>query len=289
MFKLIVDYVFLFFFFSVIGWTIESTYRSFGEKKIINTGFLNGPLCPIYGTGCLIFQICLVPLSQPIKERFWLVLPLGVALADTLEYVTSFLMEKLFHARWWDYSDNFLNINGRICFKHSCYWAVFAFAYTYLVAPIYTFAMDFIPQETRTAVVFVILAVFTVDFILTLKAAVNINRLMTKLSALRQSLLYTTEFVKSKVENIMDTAENKYERLFSGSDKAYLWKNEKISQLSEIRSQYEKLKSAGSKTTSRMFTNFTNIRKTADSAIKDIENAWKDIKAKFKSGDGEMM
>ena len=137
MLDVIINYVFMFFVFSAIGWAIECTYRSLGEKKIINSGFLYGPMCPIYGTGCLVFELILVPLSEPIEKRLIPVLLLGMVLADIVEYATSYIMEKLFNARWWDYSNNFLNLHGRICFKHTCYWAIFAFVYVYLIAPVY--------------------------------------------------------------------------------------------------------------------------------------------------------
>ena len=110
----IANYIFMFFFFSAVGWTVECTYRSLGEKRVINSGFNHGPICPIYGTGMLVLNVCLLPLSQPAEKRFWLVILLGMVLADTVEYLTSYLMEKLFHARWWDYSDKPFNLNGRI-------------------------------------------------------------------------------------------------------------------------------------------------------------------------------
>lgn len=291
MFEKIINYIFLFVVFSVIGWTIESTYRSIGEKKIVNTGFLNGPLCPIYGTGCLVFHIFLVPIADklPLEKSVWLVLLLGVVLADTVEYITSVLMEKLFHARWWDYSNNFLNINGRICFKHSCYWAVFAFLYTYIISPLYIFAMSFIPQQVRTVLVFIILAVFIVDLILTVKAAADINKMMTKLSGLKQSVYYAAEVIRSKAEDIKDTAENKYQELIAGKGSLTDLKEEKFKQYYEIKAQYEKLKSAGSRSASRLIRNFGQLGKIADDTLTDIEKTWQDIKSKFKDNEDEMM
>ena len=112
MFDTIINYVFMFFVFSAIGWAIECTYRSLGERRIINSGFLYGPMCPIYGTGCLVFDVCLVPISAPIEKRLILVLLLGMLLADIVEYATSYIMEKLFNARWWDYSNRKFNIKN---------------------------------------------------------------------------------------------------------------------------------------------------------------------------------
>lgn len=282
MFDTIINYVFMFFVFSAIGWAIECTYRSLGERRVINSGFLYGPMCPIYGTGCLVFDICLVPISAPIEKRIIIVLLLGMVLADAVEYITSYLMEKLFNARWWDYSNNFLNLHGRICFKHTCYWAIFAFAYVYLIAPLYRYALTFISQEIRTIAVFVILAIFAVDLTFTVKAAADINKLMRKLSGLKSTVL-------SKTEAIKNTAEDKYEELRSSTDKFSEWKDDINRQYLEIITQYKKLDSKENKSANRLLTIYSTIRKAADDSMRDIEDTWNNIKAFFSDSDGEMM
>ena len=282
MFDTIINYAFMFFVFSAIGWAIECTYRSLGERRVINSGFLYGPMCPIYGTGCLVFDICLVPISAPIEKRIIIVLLLGMVLADAVEYITSYLMEKLFNARWWDYSNNFLNLHGRICFKHTCYWAIFAFAYVYLIAPLYRYALTFISQEIRTIAVFVILAIFAVDLTFTVKAAADINKLMRKLSGLKSTVL-------SKTEAIKNTAEDKYEELRSSTDKFSEWKDDINRQYLEIITQYKKLDSKENKSANRLLTIYSTIRKAADDSMRDIEDTWNNIKAFFSDSDGEMM
>lgn len=279
MFDVIINYVFMFFIFSAIGWAVECTYRSLGEKKIINSGFLYGPMCPIYGTGCLVFELILVPLAQPIEKRLIPVLLLGMVLADIVEYATSYIMEKLFNARWWDYSNNFLNLHGRICFKHTCYWAIFAFVYVYLIAPVYQYVLSFIPQNVRTIAVLVILAVLAVDLTLTVKAAADINKLMKKLKAFRTT-------VSEKADLIKDAAENKYEELLSSTDKLTELRQELSKQYSEILSGFKEL-SAKNKAANRLLSIYSSIRKAADDTVKDIENMWNDIKSFFTDTDNE--
>lgn len=273
MFDLIINYVFMFFIFSAIGWAIECTYRSLGEKKIINSGFLYGPMCPIYGTGCLVFELILVPLSQPIEKRVIPVLLLGMVLADIVEYATSYIMEKLFNARWWDYSNNFLNLHGRICFKHTCYWAIFAFVYVYLIAPVYQYVLSFIPQNVRTIAVFVILAVLAVDLTLTVKAAADISKLMKKLKAFRAT-------VSEKADLIKDTAENKYEELLVSKDMLTEVKQELSKQYSDILAGFKELTSKN-KAANRLMNIYSSVRKAAEDTVKDIENIRNDIKAFF--------
>lgn len=279
MLNVIINYVFMFFVFSAIGWAIECTYRSLGEKKIINSGFLYGPMCPIYGTGCLVFELILVPLSQPIEKRLIPVLLLGMVLADIVEYATSYIMEKLFNARWWDYSNNFLNLHGRICFKHTCYWAIFAFVYVYLIAPVYQYALSFIPQNVRTIAVLVILAVLAVDLTLTVKAAADISKLMKKLDAFKAA-------VSEKAELIKSTAENKYDELLAGTDRLSELRKEMTKQYSDIYAGFKEL-TANNKAAKRLLLIYSSIIKAAEDTVKDIENIWKDVKSFFTDTDNE--
>ena len=269
MFETVINYVFMFFFFSAVGWTVECTYRSLGERRVINTGFLHGPMCPIYGTGMIVMNICLVPLSQPAEKRFWLVILLGMVLIDTVEYLTSFLMEKLFHARWWDYSNNFLNIHGRICFKHTVYWAIFAVVYVYLIAPLYDYLLTFIPQNVRTVSVFVILAVFFVDLFITVKAAANIQNLMTKLEKLKQSALAVPETIKGTADMFNE------------------WKADASAKYSEVRSQFDRLtdgerKEAYAKDTKRLLIMNAGLRKNVTKRMNELERIYEELKAKYK-------
>lgn len=131
------DYVLYFFFYSFLGWVVETIYCSIGEKKFVNRGFLTGPLCPIYGTGAVVFGVCLMPFYNKFGYSKWyiilLVVLLGMLLADVVEFFTSLIMEKLFNARWWDYSNEKFNIQGRICLKHTLYWGLASGIFIYVV------------------------------------------------------------------------------------------------------------------------------------------------------------
>ncbi|MFR3797856.1 MAG: putative ABC transporter permease [Christensenellales bacterium] len=104
-------YVLLFFACSFLGWCMEVTCKLVQFGRFINRGFLLGPLCPIYGTGAVLMAYFLPLWTTQVESTFLLAL----VLCGTLEYITSWLMEKLFHARWWDYSQKHFNINGRVC------------------------------------------------------------------------------------------------------------------------------------------------------------------------------
>ena len=265
----IVNYVFMFFFFSAVGWTVECTYRSLGEKRVINSGFNHGPLCPIYGTGMLVLNVCLMPLSQPVEKRFWLVILIGMLLCDTVEYMTSYLMEKLFHARWWDYSNNFMNLHGRICLKHTIYWAIFSVIYVYVIAPLYDFVIGFIPQNVRFWAVVVILIVFSVDLFLTVKAAIDIQNLMMKLEKLKQSALALPETIRGTADMFNE------------------WRTDASEKYAEVRGQFEKLtsgerKEAYAKDTKRLLLMNSGLYKSVNKRMTELERIYEELKAKYK-------
>lgn len=103
-------YVFWLALYGFIGWVYESILCSVKAKKWINRGFLHGPYCPIYGFGAVTVLLVLGRIGNPVMLFF-----LGALLTCTLEYLTSWVMEKLFHARWWDYHYMKFHINGRVC------------------------------------------------------------------------------------------------------------------------------------------------------------------------------
>lgn len=135
-----VDMILYFFIYSFCGWLMESIYCSIPARRLINRGFLNGPLCPIYGSGVLLILIFLIPVRDhvsPLGIALPVVFLAGIALASAVEYATSWAMEKLFHARWWDYSHFKHNLNGRICLPISLAWGGLATVFLYLVQPFF--------------------------------------------------------------------------------------------------------------------------------------------------------
>ncbi len=133
----IVLYIALFLLYSVGGWVLEVIYCMIYDTRInkkltiTNRGFLNGPYCPIYGSAAIMMALTLTPLA----ERPVLLFFVGILVCDGVEYVTSYIMEKVFNARWWDYSHEFLNVNGRICFKHSMIWGILSLVFIKYIHP----------------------------------------------------------------------------------------------------------------------------------------------------------
>ncbi len=129
---------FIFFVeFSFLGWVWESIYCAYAHKKWCNRGFLYGPICPIYGVACVLGIALLEYIDRhnlPML-KWWQTLLLAMAVSAILEYAISFTLEKLFHARWWDYSNVPLNINGRVSLPTACGFGVGGLFVMYIVAP----------------------------------------------------------------------------------------------------------------------------------------------------------
>ena len=120
---LVAQYFIAFIFFSFAGWIYECVYCTIKEKHWENRGFLFGPICPIYGTAAVLAMLLFGHFPAFVNKYntpVWLVFIICAVLSAILEYATSFTLERLFHAVWWDYSDIPLNVNGRICLPATC-------------------------------------------------------------------------------------------------------------------------------------------------------------------------
>jgi len=127
-------YLFLFAFFSIIGWILEVVFRSFHARTFVNPGFLRGPYLPIYGIGALILTFCATHLQGSnllVKGLVYLFVTTG------LEFITGFIFDGCLHFPLWDYSGQRFRIKNYVCLQFSIYWLILAFAFEYLVLPFY--------------------------------------------------------------------------------------------------------------------------------------------------------
>lgn len=169
--------IFLWFLlYSCIGWIYETILCSVKERRFINRGFLNGPYCPIYGVGAVVNLLALGRFTNPAVLFF-----AGAIMDCTLEYITSWGMEKLFHARWWDYSKKFLNINGRVCLLGAVAFGAFSVVLVLFMHPSFEDKLSFITPEARDILFWVLLALFVGDNVYTLIGFSPFNKLMGKI------------------------------------------------------------------------------------------------------------
>jgi len=164
--------IWLFFIYAFLGWCTEVVYAGAKQGVFVNRGFLNGPLCPIYGCGVLTVLVILLPLRDNLAILF-----IGsVLLTSVLELITGFLMEKLFHQRWWDYTDEPFNIGGYICLRFSLLWGAACVLIVDVIHPLILKAIQWIPDNISAPILFVFGAVFVTDVIVTVATVAKLNQ-----------------------------------------------------------------------------------------------------------------
>lgn len=165
----------LFFIYSIAGWIMESVNISIRNKKITNRGFLVGPYCPIYGWGVVLITILLQRYHEDIVTTFFL----SILICGTLEYATSYFMEKIFKARWWDYSQRKFNINGRICLETLIPFGIAGTFILYIANPFIMKYINMIPELGLHIFTVVFLLIYVTDMIVSFKIILNLKE-MTK-------------------------------------------------------------------------------------------------------------
>ncbi len=178
--------------YSFIGWILETVYCSILSGKFEERGFLNGPLVPIYGFGAMIILATLLPYAfNPV-----LVFILGLILTSSLEYLTSYIMEKAFKMRWWDYSEMFMNINGRVCLLNSTMFGALSLVLVEYIHPVIVDLVANISIEYLNYIAFTLFVVVIIDFIASLRATLNLQSRLFELNNIK----YEIDKLKSKLE-----------------------------------------------------------------------------------------
>ena len=173
-----------FLIYSCLGWCLEVIYAAVTTGQLVNRGFLNGPVCPIYGFGMVIVLFALTPLSHSL-----LLLYLGgVILPSALELMGGWALYKLYHTRWWDYSDYPFNIGGYICLEFSLLWGVGTLIVMKLVHPIIADAVALIPPLVGLILMFLLYGIYAADTIATAFAASDLARDLDALEKVADSM-----------------------------------------------------------------------------------------------------
>lgn len=165
----------LFWIFSVFGWIMEIIVCSIDEKRLVNRGFLLGPYCPIYGFGGIAMLVL-----YPYRNDPYACFVLALAICSIIEYVTGYLMEKIFKVRFWDYSKESFNLNGRICLRNSI-----AFGFLGLICTSYVYPMLFnlLGKLSDISLIIISTGVFvitTIDIIVSCNVMNSIKKKITK-------------------------------------------------------------------------------------------------------------
>lgn len=193
--------------YSLLGWIVETIYCSVLDGYFVERGFLNGPLCPIYGFGALFVLLLLNQYSDNVV----IVFIFGMIYTTIIEYITSFIMEKLFKMRWWDYSDYKFNIRGRVCLRNSF---LFGFLCVVLIEIIHPFTENIMTRIPITIIYLLsicILISVLVDLFISINSIVNLNRKLEEIHYVKEEIwikLYEEGIVR-KLENLRVITDSK--------------------------------------------------------------------------------
>lgn len=208
------DFYHVFYFlliYSILGWIWEVFYVFLDTDKLVNRGFLNGPLCPIYGIGATMVYLFL----SPIADNLGLLYIGGVILPTVVEYITGAVMENLFHASWWDYSDRKFNLKGRICLQVSLGWGLFSVVMIRAIHPIIYDVVEAIPYKIGIILASVTIAFILSDLVITVSHVAKFNEKLEKLGRAKDELrmrLENASIFETKEEILLKLklSENEY-------------------------------------------------------------------------------
>lgn len=172
MLQIVVPYLWYFFVYSFLGWCVEVLFAAFQKGLFVNRGFLNGPICPIYGSGLVVVLLCLAPL----KDNMVLLYIGSVLITTFVELVTGIAMEKLFHQRWWDYSKLPLNIGGHVCLLFSLVWGFACMLIVLVLHPMLARLIGMIPQTISFVLLGLYIALFLTDICVSIATAAKLNK-----------------------------------------------------------------------------------------------------------------
>lgn len=186
-------YFLLFIIYSFLGWLMEVIRIHSLSKKWVNRGFLIGPYCPIYGSGCILIILLLESSKNDLLGLFLK----AILICSLLEYFTSYLMEKVFNARWWDYSEKPFNINGRICLETMIPFGILGTLMIYVINPFIAGKLELIPKNILIIIAILVFILFLIDFIVSFKVIFETK--MTIKKEVKDNTEEITKIVKEKL------------------------------------------------------------------------------------------
>lgn len=272
---------YFFFIYCFFGWIWESCYVSVKTRHPVNRGFLNGPVIPIYGTAATaIFLTFYNPAMIGLVEHTGLreyvtIFTVGMLVASLLEFVTSYVMEKLFHAKWWDYSDIPLNLQGRVCLPVSIFWGALSVVLVKVLHPLVGGWIDRIPRMAGEVAGYVISVLFLADLVLTVVTTVQLDKKITSLHKLREEI-YELAMGRKRHE-LTEELKERWSRLRGAELLARLDSSE--AKAKEMISRYKNMTMDALQrmTYRRLFRAFPNMK------VKGREEAFADVKERLQS------
>lgn len=293
------DFLWFFLLYSFLGWGMEVIYAAFRFGKFVNRGFLNGPVCPIYGAGAILVILVLTPLKMDLVSLFQIsnsfsffsavfkllgniafLFTASILFTSVLEFITGFILERFFHSKWWDYSENKWNIKGYICLKFSLLWGAACLIVIYFIHPLISNVVCFIQELLQKTFVLIMKfsekiahreIVYHPLFLGKLLLSFLIVTFLCDLSVTTAHLLKLKkqfrlmDEIAKKLKAISDRiGEQLYKSYCTAIEKGELRKEDKekfIIKIAELKENYQKLQEQKSSTLCRLYKAFPHLGK----------------------------
>lgn len=245
-----------FFVYGFLGWCTEVIFAAFKQHRFVNRGFLNGPICPIYGVGVTLVIACL----EAFQSNLLLLYISSVILVTVLEGVTGWAMDKLFHNKWWDYSKLPFNIGGYVCLLFSLIWGVACVFIVYFVHPLIHQVLSLIPHTAGIALIAILGIALLSDMIVTTSAIVKFNQYLELLKHITDELHAISNQIGAElyqnVMHVLDMQESSRQKL----DDVKLEVSEEIRmQIVELKTRAQNLEEKVPKPARRLLKAFPKL------------------------------
>lgn len=237
----ILQYVWFFIIYAFLGWCVEVSFHAVTSGSFVNRGFLNGPICPIYGFGMIILIFSL----GSLVDNFLLLFIGSFLLTSILEFITGFVLEKVFNDKWWDYTDVPFNIMGYVCLSFSIAWGLGAVFMLNIIHPPIDKFVSFFNNTIGNILLALILAYFVTDFIVTVLGIMKIKRRILLLDEIGEKLRSYSDDIGENIYKGMTVAiktkDNVKNKLGDSKSDLEISLEEKKEYIAELKLKYDKI------------------------------------------------
>ena len=184
-----------FFLYGFLGWCTEVAFQAVRQGKFVNRGFVNGPICSIYGFGVLSVLLVL----EPLKDNLLILFLGSVVFTSVLEFLTGWVLEKLFHDKWWDYTNRPLNIKGYICLEFSLAWGVACVVVVDLIHPLIVKLVNLVPMTLGWILLAVFGTAWVADHIVTIIEVCKLPKRLRAIQAIEDALTAVSDEIGENI------------------------------------------------------------------------------------------
>lgn len=228
-----------FFIYSFLGWCCEVAFHTLTCGDFANRGFLYGPVCPIYGFGVIFVVLA----TKPFAKNVWLLFLVSIVFTSLLELVTGFVLDKIFHNKWWDYSNYPFNVGGYICPIFSLLWGLACVFVIRMVHPAVLFMLSVLPRVLGIVFISVFSALFVADLTFTVLGILKFNRRLLALDKITKELHEVSDKLGLKINDevlsAVEKSEIAKEKLSEKKAESDAKRAELEERLSLLREKYE--------------------------------------------------